>query len=322
MNNSTTALFHLAEQSANTVSARLLCARPALNEVAKPYREVREPLAGQPPAQHSAVSQPSIAAARSSATHADKILEGLCNGIEDAGHAMAVLNAQGQCQFINKEFERLLGWPLEAVLNRSLEDVAGFRADSSIPVGQVLRTVQACKAYSGTLTLQTKGAGRIGVAVTASPIRGHSEASSYLLVIFTRLISKAPEQPVQAPSVAAQQERATTSIPFGQSIPEQAGAASDPAAQDSTVHLSPHQRRVTIGEECIILTRVEYRVFEVLLSSQGQWVSASELLARAFGPDYAAHDSLIRVHVHKIRKKLGSFAPRIRSAKGRGYLFV
>ena len=76
------------------------------------------------------------------------------------------------------------------------------------------------------------------------------------------------------------------------------------------------------GGRSVRVTPTECNLLRVLLASRGTWIPASELRLRAFGPDHACHDSLIRVHVYKLRRKLGSMTAEIRSAKGRGYMFA
>ena len=76
------------------------------------------------------------------------------------------------------------------------------------------------------------------------------------------------------------------------------------------------------GEHKVRVTPTECNLLRVLLASRGQWIPASELRLRAFGPGHACHDSLIRVHVYKLRRKLTCLSAQIRSAKGRGYMLA
>jgi hypothetical protein len=74
------------------------------------------------------------------------------------------------------------------------------------------------------------------------------------------------------------------------------------------------------GDRSVRVTPTECNLLRVLLASRGQWVPAQELRLRAFGPAHACHDSLIRVHVYKLRRKLCVLSAQILSAKGRGYM--
>ena len=76
------------------------------------------------------------------------------------------------------------------------------------------------------------------------------------------------------------------------------------------------------GDLSVRVTPTECNLLKVLLASRGHWIPASELRLRAFGPGHACHDSLIRVHVYKLRRKLTCLSAQIRSAKGRGYMLA
>lgn len=76
------------------------------------------------------------------------------------------------------------------------------------------------------------------------------------------------------------------------------------------------------GERSVRVTPTECNLLRVLLAHRGHWIPASELRLRAFGPGHACHDSLIRVHVYKLRRKLACMSAQIRSAKGRGYMLA
>ena len=76
------------------------------------------------------------------------------------------------------------------------------------------------------------------------------------------------------------------------------------------------------GDLTVRVTPTECNLLKVLLASRGHWIPASELRLRAFGPGHACHDSLIRVHVYKLRRKLTCLSAQIRSAKGRGYMLA
>src|SRR5690606_30431061 len=85
--------------------------------------------------------------------------------------------------------------------------------------------------------------------------------------------------------------------------------------------LDTHAGELRQGGRSVRITPTECNLLRVLLATRGRWISASELKLKAFGPDHACHDSLIRVHVYKLRRKLSPITAQIRSAKGRGYMF-
>ena len=95
--------------------------------------------------------------------------------------------------------------------------------------------------------------------------------------------------------------------------------ASSPASE-AAPDLDAIRGELRQGDRSVRVTPTECNLLRVLLASRGQWVPAHELRLRAFGPAHACHDSLIRVHVYKLRRKLGALQTQIRSAKGRGYM--
>lgn len=99
------------------------------------------------------------------------------------------------------------------------------------------------------------------------------------------------------------------------SEPNESCAAEAPTLDATTGEL--HQ-----GERSVRVTPTECNLLRVLLAHRGHWIPASELRLRAFGPGHACHDSLIRVHVYKLRRKLACMSAQIRSAKGRGYMLA
>src|SRR5690606_4941448 len=93
----------------------------------------------------------------------------------------------------------------------------------------------------------------------------------------------------------------------------------EPESKD-TPRLDTATGELSRGDRTVRVTPTECTLLRVLLASRGRWIPAAELRLRAFGPDHACHDSLIRVHVYKLRRKLENVNARIRSIKGRGYM--
>jgi len=92
------------------------------------------------------------------------------------------------------------------------------------------------------------------------------------------------------------------------------------ASGEAAPDLDPEAGELRQGDQSVRVTPTECNLLKVLLANRGQWVPAHELRLQAFGPAHACHDSLIRVHVYKLRRKLCSLRAQIRSAKGRGYM--
>jgi two-component system, OmpR family, KDP operon response regulator KdpE len=76
--------------------------------------------------------------------------------------------------------------------------------------------------------------------------------------------------------------------------------------------------------EPVRLTRTEWRVLEVLLSSPGQLVPASRLLAEVWGPGAEDSTNYLRFHMARLRRKLEDDPPRPRhllTEPGMGYRY-
>jgi DNA-binding response OmpR family regulator len=71
------------------------------------------------------------------------------------------------------------------------------------------------------------------------------------------------------------------------------------------------------------LTKTQFQLFQYLTAKSGQWVAPSELVTQALGTHHRTDSALIRVHIHAIRRALGTLAPLIESdpARARGYRF-
>jgi DNA-binding response OmpR family regulator len=71
------------------------------------------------------------------------------------------------------------------------------------------------------------------------------------------------------------------------------------------------------------LTKTQFQLFQYLTAKSGQWVAPPELVTQALGTHHRTDSALIRVHIHAIRRALGTLAPLIESdpARARGYRF-
>ena len=70
------------------------------------------------------------------------------------------------------------------------------------------------------------------------------------------------------------------------------------------------------------VSRAEFAILTVLLSRAPEWVRSNVLVFDALGTHHRRGSSLARVHVHRIRSKLGPVACCIESRQWRGYRFV
>jgi two-component system KDP operon response regulator KdpE len=64
------------------------------------------------------------------------------------------------------------------------------------------------------------------------------------------------------------------------------------------------QRRVTVGEQEIHLTPIEYRLLGVMVRSAGRVLTHQAILQQVWGPRYAGEMNYLRVYMKKLRYKI------------------
>ena len=101
---------------------------------------------------------------------------------------------------------------------------------------------------------------------------------------------------------------------------ERTQRAPEPNAQ-LDVELDPTAATVKIRDRVVELTRTQFSIFSYLFATAGNWVTASELIHEVLGTHHLPDTSLIRVHVHAIRRRLGPEAEALESdrRRARGY---
>lgn len=90
------------------------------------------------------------------------------------------------------------------------------------------------------------------------------------------------------------------------------------------VELDPGGRKVTIKGQPVKLTRKEFDLLALLLTSPGKVLSPGQLLEKVWGYDPAEYNDThtVEVHISNLRKKLGpELSARIGSVTGVGYKF-
>jgi DNA-binding winged helix-turn-helix (wHTH) protein len=94
----------------------------------------------------------------------------------------------------------------------------------------------------------------------------------------------------------------------------------EPVAQLGVV-LDAATATLRIRDRVVELTRTQFSIFSYLFASAGHWVTASELIHEVLGTHHLPDTSLIRVHVHAIRRRLGPEAEALESdrRRARGY---
>jgi two-component system, OmpR family, response regulator QseB len=80
----------------------------------------------------------------------------------------------------------------------------------------------------------------------------------------------------------------------------------------------PKKREVCLGGQAIDLSMKEYALLIELARHAGQFVTRSKLEATLFQNLAEIESNILEVHIHNLRKKLGS--DRIRTLRGVGYL--
>jgi DNA-binding response OmpR family regulator len=75
------------------------------------------------------------------------------------------------------------------------------------------------------------------------------------------------------------------------------------------------------GERVLPLTRIEFDLLAYLMRNRERVVSQRELLRELTGSERSAGTSAIRVHVSRLRAKLGGGAHWIQTVRSRGFRF-
>lgn len=70
------------------------------------------------------------------------------------------------------------------------------------------------------------------------------------------------------------------------------------------------------------LSKTERAVLRYIVMQEPRWLTREMIIAACFGTNHATDTSLVRVHVHAIRRKLGPLGQHVQSQRGRGYRFL
>ena len=93
---------------------------------------------------------------------------------------------------------------------------------------------------------------------------------------------------------------------------------SEPKIVHGDVELDPASHQVTLAGEPVTLSQREYAVLHMLMSNQGRVMSRRHLEEALYSWDQDVESNAVEVHIHHIRKKLGS--KFIRTMRGVGYI--
>ncbi len=97
----------------------------------------------------------------------------------------------------------------------------------------------------------------------------------------------------------------------------------DTTLRAAGIRLDPARREVTADGVPVDLTTTEFEILRTLLASAGRVVPRERLMELARGPEWAAFERSVDVHVSHLRRKLGDDprAPeRIKTVRGVGYM--
>lgn len=101
------------------------------------------------------------------------------------------------------------------------------------------------------------------------------------------------------------------------SVLRRSAGRADPAIVHGALRLDTVTRTVQSNGEPVSLSAREYAVLEALLQRPGSVLSRAQLEDRLYGWSDAVESNTVEVHIHSLRRKLGSDA--IRTLRGVGY---
>lgn len=96
-----------------------------------------------------------------------------------------------------------------------------------------------------------------------------------------------------------------------------AGGRAAPLLRHGEVALDPAGRRVTVADVPVDLSAREFAVLQALLENAGRVMSRAQLESSIYGWRDEPDSNALEVHIHHLRKKLGS--DFIRTMRGVGY---
>lgn len=88
-----------------------------------------------------------------------------------------------------------------------------------------------------------------------------------------------------------------------------------------TLVVDANMKRCYIDDVEIVLTKTEYELLYLLLSSPGIYFSRDEILEKAWKHDEIVLDRTVDVNINRLRKKIGRYGQHIITKSGYGYGF-
>ena len=106
-----------------------------------------------------------------------------------------------------------------------------------------------------------------------------------------------------------------------EAVLRRSGRANRDIIQAGRIALIPEQRKVTVYELPVELTRREFDLLKCFLSNQKQIFSREQLLDTVWGYDYEGDIRTVDTHVKNLRNKLGDCGSYIQTVYRVGYRF-
>lgn len=78
----------------------------------------------------------------------------------------------------------------------------------------------------------------------------------------------------------------------------------EPAVDIGDMHVDLGARTVTKNGEPVHLTKLEYRLLQILIESRGKVLTQRQLLQRVWGPAYVERPHYLRIYMSRLRAKL------------------
>jgi two-component system response regulator TctD len=94
----------------------------------------------------------------------------------------------------------------------------------------------------------------------------------------------------------------------------------DPLLRCGSLLLDTSSATATIGDQPLSLRRREVTVLEILMSHAGRLVRKERLISEVFGFDEPVAPNAVELYIARLRQKLGSEGPTIKTVRGLGYL--
>jgi DNA-binding response OmpR family regulator len=83
--------------------------------------------------------------------------------------------------------------------------------------------------------------------------------------------------------------------------------------------LDRDRHEVTVGDEEIALTAIEFKLLLTLLENKGRTLSRSAFLDRVWGDEAEVEARTVDTHMRRLREKLGEAADQVQTVRGFGY---